>query len=55
MVRSPYALRFVPDWFVIQQQIELCDDNSFYDDDEIIEWYEVNQKREAQKAKIEGE
>ena len=56
VVHSPYALRFVLDWFVTQQQIELWDDgNDFYDDDEIIEWYGGHQKCKAQKAQIKKE
>ena len=48
-----YSLFDVPDWFATQQQIYLWyDDYYWYYDDEIIEWYNVYQKRKAQKAKI---
>ena len=50
---DPYSLFGVPDWFATQQQIDLWyDDYYWYYDDEIIEWYNVYQKRKAQKAKI---
>ena len=32
------ALEFVPDWFVIHQQVKIWHDNDDYDDDDIIEW-----------------
>ena len=54
-IEDPSSLEYVPDWFVTQQQIELWDDDESYDDDEIIEWYEGDQKRKAQKAKIKEE
>ena len=51
-----YSLRFDPDWFVTQQQLKIWHDGSYwYHDDEIIEWYDDYQKREAQKAKIKEE
>ena len=53
---DPWLLNNVPDWFVTQEEVKLWhDDNDFYDDDEIIEWYDGYQKRKAQKAKIEKE
>ena len=54
--RDPYSLQFVPDWFVTQEQIKIWgDDDNYYDDDEIIEWYDGYQKCKVQKAKIEEE
>ena len=51
-----WLLGYVPDWFVTQQQVKLWHyDNDFYDDDEIIEWYDSYQKCKAQKAKIKEE
>ena len=49
-------LEYVPDWFVKQQQIDLWDnDDDYYDDDKLIEWYEGHQKLKTQKAKIKKE
>ena len=46
-------LQYVPDWFVKQQQIDLWDnDDYYYYDDKLIEWYEGHQKLKTQKAKI---
>ena len=40
MEGDPYFLQFVPDWFLAEQQIEIwADDDYYYDDDELIEWY----------------
>ena len=51
-----FSLQYVPDWFVRLKQIGLWDDDDNDDDvDEIIEWYEGYQKRNAQKTKIEKE
>ena len=50
--RDPYSLRFVPDWFVTQQQIKIWHDNTYYDDDELIEWRDGYKNRKAQKAKV---
>ena len=42
-------LEYVPDWFVKQQQIDLWDnDDDYYDDDKLIEWYEGHQKLKTQ-------
>ena len=50
------SLRFVPDWFVAQEQIDVWyDDDYWYHDDETIEWYKGYKKRKAQKAKIKEE
>ena len=46
-------LEYVPDWLVRQEQMDLWDEDDYwYHDDEIIEWYEGYKKRKAQKAKI---
>ena len=30
----------LPDWFVRQEQVKIWhDDNNYWDDDEIVEWY----------------
>ena len=35
-----YSLQFVLDWFVIEQQIKIWDDDDeYWDGDELIEWY----------------
>ena len=53
---DPSSLQFVPDWFVTQEQIDIWyDDNYWYHNDELIEWYEGYKKRKAQKAKIKEE
>ena len=53
MKDDPYSLQFVPDQFVTQQQLDIWyDDEYWYHDDEIIEWYKSYKKRKAQKAKI---
>ena len=42
------SLQYVPDYFMTQQQLKLwCNNDDWYDDDEIIEWYEGYQKRKA--------
>ena len=53
---DPGLLEYVPDWFVLQQQIGPCgDDDDYYDDDKLIEWYDGCKKRKAQKASIKDE
>ena len=37
------------------QQVKIWHDDDDDDDDEIIEWYNVYQKRKAQKAQIKKE
>ena len=50
---DPSSLQFVPDWFVGQKQLDIwLDDDYWYHDDDIIEWYKGYQKRKALKAKI---
>ena len=53
---DPSSQRFVPDWFVTQQQIDVWyDDDYWHHDDEIIGQYNGYQKRKAQKARIKEE
>ena len=54
MVRDDsFSLNFVLDWFVTQEQIELWhDDAYYYNDNEMIKWYDGYKKRKAQKASI---
>ena len=53
MQEDPSSLQYVPNWFVTQKQVDLWGDNDdYYDDDKLIEWYEGYQKLKAQKAKI---
>ena len=53
VARSIFLLKFVPDWFVTQQQVKLWHD--YCDIDRLIEWYDGYKKREAQKEKIKEE
>ena len=51
--RDSYFQQLVPDWFVIQEQLEIWHgDDEYCTDDEIIEWYKRHEKRKAQKATI---
>ena len=52
-----WLLKFVPDWFVTQQQLKIWHDEDDYynDDDKHIEWYDGYKERRAQKAKIKEE
>ena len=53
--KYPATLKFVPDWLVMQGQLKLWHDyDDYYDDGELIKWYDGYQKRKAQKAKIKG-
>ena len=53
--RYLYLLRYVPDWFVTDQQIKIWRDNNEYcNDDKLNEWYNGYKKRRAQKASIKG-
>ena len=48
-----FSLQYVPDWFVTQQQVKIWhNDSEYYDDDEVIKWYDGCKKCRAQKAKI---
>ena len=52
----PFSLRFVSDWFVTQQQIDVWyDDDYVYNDNEMINWYDGYKRRKVQKAKIKEE
>ena len=54
-VRS-WALKYIPDWFLTQQQLKIWhDDNEYWNDDEIIKWYEGYKKCKAQKGSIKEE
>ena len=52
-----FSLKFVPDWFVRPQQVNLWYDDYYDygglwdDDDEAPGWYEGYQKRKSQKSK----
>ena len=51
-----FSLVCVPDWFVTQEHINIWHDNyDWYDNDEIIEWYDNYKKHKARKAKIKEE
>ena len=53
---DPYSLKFVPDWFVTQEQIKIWhDEHDYHGDDELVEWYDGYEKRKAQKVKIKEE
>ena len=50
---EPYALRFVPDWFVMQGKVKLWHHgDDYFNDDELIKWYLGHKKRKTQKAKM---
>ena len=50
-------LKYIPDWFVTQQQIKLWHDHDYYcnNKDKFFWWYEDHKKRKAQKASIKEE
>ena len=51
--KYPWLLKYLPDWFVTQQQLKLWHDDDYYcNDDEIIKWYDGYKKRKAQKVKL---
>ena len=52
MMEDPMLQRYVPHWFVTQQQLRQCDD--YYDDNGYIKWYAGYKKRKTQKAKIKN-
>ena len=53
---DPSSLRFIPDWFVAQEQIDVLYDEGYrYHDYEMIEWGKGYKKRKAHKAKIKEE
>ena len=50
------SLQYVPDCFVIQLQLDIWfDDNYWYHDDDMIEWYKGYKKRMDEKANIKEE
>ena len=50
------SLQFVPDWFVTQEPIDVWyDDDYWYHDDKMIEWYNGYKKQKVQKAQIKKE
>ena len=57
VVRSdPYSLQFVSDWFVTEEQIDVWYyDVEYYDNDELIEWYNNYHRQKAPKSKIKKE
>ena len=50
-------MHFVSDWFVTQEQINIWhdDDDVYYNDDGLIEWYDGYKKRKAKKTQIKKE
>ena len=51
-----FSLRFVPDWFVTREGVDIWyDDNYVYNDNEMIKWYNGCKKRKAQEASIKEE
>ena len=51
-----WLLKYVPDWFVIHQQIKIWHDNDDYcNDDELIEWYDGYKKGKTQTTSIKEE
>ena len=53
---DPSSPIYVSDWFVAREQIDVWyDDNYWYHDDDLIEWYKAYKERKAQKAKIKEE
>ena len=53
---DPWLLKYVPNWFVTQEQLKLWHDDDYHcDAKELNEWYEGHQKRKVQKAKIKEE
>ena len=54
--KKPYALEYVLDLFVTQQQIKILqyDNDDWYDND-LIEWYDGYKKRKVQKINIKEE
>ena len=51
-----WSLEYIPDWFVMQQQIKLwCDHDHYFNDDRLIKCHEGYHKRNAWKASIKEE
>ena len=54
--KNPYALEYVIDLFVTQQQIKILQyDNDDWYDNHLIEWYDGYKKPKVQKIKIKEE
>ena len=54
--KGPFPLRYVPDWFVTQQQVKIWhDDREYHDKGRLIEWYDGYKKRRALKMQVEKE
>ena len=51
--KYPCALQCVPDWFVMQERIDLWGDDDC--NDKIFEWYNGYKKRKVQKVSIKEE
>ena len=48
-----YSLKYVPDWFVMQELVKIWhDDNDYYDDDDLVEWNTGYKQLKAQSAQI---
>ena len=45
------ALELVPDWFVTHEQVKIWHDEKYYDDYEIIVWYDGYKKTQGSKSK----
>ena len=53
--KGPWLLKYVPNWFVIQEQVKIWHGHDYYCNNGFSKWYEGYQKRKAQKAKIKDE
>ena len=53
--KKSWLLKYVPGWFVTQQQIKLWHDEAYYWNDNYLIWYDGYKKHKAQKAKIKEE
>ena len=48
-----WLLKYVPDWFVTHEQIKMWHDNDdYYNDDELIEWYKGYQNTRLKKEEL---
>ena len=51
-----YSLKYVPDWFVMQELVKIWhDDDDYYNDDDLVEWYTGYKQHKAQSAQIKEE
>ena len=56
--KYPWALEYVPDWFVTCEQLNLSHDYThslYHNNDRFIKWRKGYEKRKAQKANINEE